>query len=316
MKHLLLCIISMLIYLSTFGQSTHVGKIINMSVPCDTIPCTTGLVFGIEIVSGDSVPLTRNLHFICSDEELNVNGITYSINDLVLLRGGVYINGCNTILFIFDIEMIERLLTANQDIQGFLGTYSITAICKPANGAPDLYPQTRTVVIEEGIDSDLLIHFSSSDTLIAFVLDDSSFVIPRQILEFDFFSERFFWGDGVIKNDSICFSYTYGEVASVPPYNDMGTFHCNNCNEGSTNTASLSTNQNKIYYDAINQIIVIDADLLNQSLTLELYDMQGSVILRKTNVDNSINIASLPNGVYLYKLLGNSQMIYSGKILK
>jgi hypothetical protein len=264
MKRLLLFIFLGFTFGITYGQFEHVGKIVYVQNPCPTFSCMSDTVFGLEIGYEYPIFLTRDRQLICSDEQLTVNGITYSIDDIVLLERVFYINGCDTILYsypIFDIISIEKLLPSNQDVQGFLGTYSITAICKPANGAPDLYPQTRTVVIEEGVDSDLLIHNSYWGTLRAFVSDDSLFVIPRQILAFNLQAEDFLLGNGVIKNDSICFSYTYGEVASVPPYNDMGIFHCKNCNEGSTNIASLSTNQNKIYYDAINQIIIIDADL-------------------------------------------------------
>jgi hypothetical protein len=73
---------------------------------------------------------------------------------------------------------------------------------------------------------------------------------------------------------------------------------------------------NKVYYDATNRVIVIDKTLQNQFSTLELYDMQGKVILRKTDTGNTISIANLPSGVYLYRLLENNRAIYSGKILK
>jgi len=84
----------------------------------------------------------------------------------------------------------------------------------------------------------------------------------------------------------------------------------------SSNIETLSSNNNKVYFDATNQIIRIDETLQNQSFTLELINIQGKVIL-KTNIDNhSVNIANLPNGVYLYRLLQNNQTIYFGNILK
>jgi len=82
------------------------------------------------------------------------------------------------------------------------------------------------------------------------------------------------------------------------------------------NIESLSFYNNKIYYDPATQVIVIDKTLQLQSFTLELYDIHGKVILRKTGTDNTISIANLPTGVYLYRLLQSNQAVYSGKILK
>jgi hypothetical protein len=83
-----------------------------------------------------------------------------------------------------------------------------------------------------------------------------------------------------------------------------------------TSIGTLSFNNNKVYYDAVTQVIVIDKTLQNQSLTLELYDIQGKVILSKADVGNTVSIANLPNGIYLYRLLENNRAICSGKILK
>jgi len=81
--------------------------------------------------------------------------------------------------------------------------------------------------------------------------------------------------------------------------------------------ASYFSEKNKVYFDATKQVIVIDKVIQNQSLTLELMDLQGKVILRKKDVDNTpINIENLPDGVYLYRLLQDGQVIYTGKILK
>jgi hypothetical protein len=85
-----------------------------------------------------------------------------------------------------------------------------------------------------------------------------------------------------------------------------------------SNIESLSFRNNKVYYDEIRQVIVVDETLQNQFLTFELVNMQGKVILRKTGISNNnfISIANLSGGVYLYRLIQNSQVICIGKILK
>ena len=84
-----------------------------------------------------------------------------------------------------------------------------------------------------------------------------------------------------------------------------------------SNIESVSFSGNKVYYDEIKQVIMINETLLTQPLTFELVDVQGKVILRKTNIcNNSVSIANLLNGVYLYRLTQNGKIIHIGKILK
>jgi hypothetical protein len=86
----------------------------------------------------------------------------------------------------------------------------------------------------------------------------------------------------------------------------------------SSSIEPLLFNPNKVYYDATEQIVVIDETLQNQSLTFELVDAQGKRILQtKVNsTNNLIQIKQISNGVYFYYLLHNGQVVYSGKILK
>jgi len=88
--------------------------------------------------------------------------------------------------------------------------------------------------------------------------------------------------------------------------------------KSTSNIGLLSSSSNKVYYDEVNQIIVIDETLQNQSLTFELIDMQGKIALRKIDIANngSICIANLLRGVYLYCLTRDGLVICTGKILK
>jgi hypothetical protein len=141
-------------------------------------------------------------------------------------------------------------------------------------------------------------------------LNDSSFFIPEQYSSHDDGFEYYIKGNGVIRGDSICLSYLCGIVYAF----DTDVL-CDNCN-GSSNIVLLPTKQNKLHYNAINQELIIDAGLQNQSLTLELVDMLGKVVLRKTDVSNSVSIAHFPQGVYVYRLTQDNQVICRGKVLK
>ena len=71
----------------------------------------------------------------------------------------------------------------------------------------------------------------------------------------------------------------------------------------------------KVHYNVIGQEIVIEESLQNQSLILELYDILGRMLLKQTDA-NTVSIANLPNGVYVYRLLDNNKIISSGKVVK
>lgn len=87
--------------------------------------------------------------------------------------------------------------------------------------------------------------------------------------------------------------------------------------ESTSNIETLSSDNNKVYFDATSQTIIIDATLQNQSLTLELIDTQGKVIFRKVGLSNksSVSVVNLLNGIYLYRLTRNKFVFATGKIL-
>jgi len=85
------------------------------------------------------------------------------------------------------------------------------------------------------------------------------------------------------------------------------------------NVESVSFSNNEVYYDATKQVIVIDEILQNKSITFELVDIQGKVILRRrigVGNNSSICVANLSDGIYLYRLLQKSQTLCAGKIIK
>jgi len=96
------------------------------------------------------------------------------------------------------------------------------------------------------------------------------------------------------------------------------TLEIESIKKSTSNIETLSSGNNKVYFDPTNQLIVIDATLQNQYLTLELIDTQGKVILRKTGLSNKsfVNVANLLNGIYLYRLISGGTVISTGKVLK
>ncbi len=217
-----------------------------------------------------------------------------------------------------------------QDVQRFFGTYSVESICFPVNASEViLSPMYHDIVITEGVDSDLLISFFPMRysyceyNVNAFIINDSLY-IPYQswiYCDEDQFGDSIecsFEGKGKISNDSISLLFFYGSANTIPPQSDLGSFVCNCKNKNNTYAIDfqLKSKQSKVYYNTTNQHIIIEGNLQNQFSIFELVDMQGKVILRSSDAGNSINIAYLPRGMYVYRLLENSQVIYSGKIVK
>jgi len=221
-------------------------------------------------------------------------------------------------LLFLHISLIVTLNLSAQNIQNFLGKYEIQANCivDGFDGYSEFH--TYNIEIEENTEENSNIKFffnkhGINDYVRAMVLNDNNFdILPQQFSGEEGFEPNFI-GDGKIRNDSIFMQYHVGAE------NVIGTLICD-CKGKKKNTSNivspLEPNKSKIYLDATKQVIVIDETLQNQSLTFELINMQGSTILKKSNLSESINIANLPSGIYLCRILQNGRIIYSDKIVK
>ena len=212
------------------------------------------------------------------------------------------------------IFLLTGIISEAQDIQRFLGPYHLEGICETFIENNFVFTEERDVIITEGTESDLLINIGASagnNEFKVFISEDSLFIPVQWWVNFNE-TQASFQGKGNIENDSL-FLY-YKATGS------FGIIECN-CKGKKTSQTSvlypLPSNENKVYFDAANQLIVIDETLKGQSVTFELTDVQGKIVFRKTNVDNGfISIADLPSGVYLYRLLQGNQTTFSGKIIK
>ena len=302
MKRLSLFSIFVFIYLSAFGQNTYIGNIILRG---QTYFLETA--FNYYRLTLNSLPISDS--FI-------VENVEYFEGEIVAISGITKPRYPGAIVdYDLEIETIKKW-HLNQDISHFLGEYSLIEICKPLLYEEEfLYEEQRQVVIKAGVESDLLIKnigISAFSFYKIFILNDSLF-IPPQDSEFPVLNNypETIRGKGVFRNDSLFLYYGSGS--------GFGLFDCECKGKkiGSTNIESpLESDKNKIYLDAANQVIVIDETLQNESLTVELIDLQGNTIWKKTNVGESVSVAHLPSGIYLCRVLQNGRMIYSDKILK
>jgi hypothetical protein len=281
--------------INTYGQNSYIGRINSTYAP----------PFHALEVGCNMYVLTLDGSPVWSGDPLIVDGLEYFFGDIVGITG--YLKPVAD-YFELEIEAIEKW-SLNQNVQRFLGEYLLECECIDQIHMEDTLFYECAITIKEGagIESDLLIDIEAPveyKDLKTFTFNNA-FFIPWQENE----ERASFRGGGEIKNDSLFIRF-----ATTISYRWVVC----NCKGEKTGSGIISPPklENKVYYDATNQTIVIDEALQNQSLTLELYDIQGKVILRKTDVGNTISAVHLPAGMYLYRLLENSRTIYSGKILK
>ena len=305
-----------LISINIKGQNTYTGTIIELFSPCVT---ETGkpwaYLIGFETISGDYYILTVNSHQIVSSDKLIIEGVEYFDN--VVITGTTKEGQCGNSKEYreLEIETIEKW-SPNQNFQHILGTYILEGICKD-DIDPDLsFPRQDVEFILSklaGIE-DIQCQLDSH-TSWGFMMNDS-LIIPLNYFPVPSGSMVSFAGRGKIENDSIFF-YCVEGIGYVEDNVIFRSCGYKGKKKNTSNIVSpLESTKNKVLLDATKQAIVIDETLLNQSFTFELINMQGSTILKKSNINESISIANLPSGIYLCRILQNGQVIYSDKILK
>ena len=64
--------------------------------------------------------------------------------------------------------------------------------------------------------------------------------------------------------------------------------------------------------------ININSKSISQFSTFELLDIQGHIVLNTeiSNVQNSISLSGIAKGLYLFKIMDNGKLLYTGKIVK
>lgn len=302
------------------GQNIYTGIISYTPDPSIPVPVSLpSFVYSLMTISGTYILTVDSLHI---KEKLIVDDTEYRVGEIVTITGATRVKQGSFLeeYYELEIETIERS-SLSQDIQRFLGTYE----CVYSRDGQSISPIQNKIIISEGrdvllislpgvcynhYDPDMLIYLS------LFVSGDSLF-LPLQLSCSHSNVIQLATGKGKIENDSIFFNYVV-HMLSIGDFSKFSlyTYTCKG-KKSSSDIVLSPVVQNKVYYNAARQAIVINATLQNRSFTLELLDMQGKVILRETATSNSsISVANLPSGVYAYRLLDGNQIISSGKTVK
>ncbi len=216
-------------------------------------------------------------------------------------------------LFLIGLMMTTLSLPA-QDVKKFIGNYKVEAACM-RNDVPQ-EPISFQIGVTEDVDAGLgiQIFFGGVHGIYslakATVLNDQDFDIfqqqlgaPNGVTELS--------GSGNIKGDSIFIQYN-SKYSNI-----LYQCECKGKKLGSADVFSLDAEKYNVYVDATNQLIVLDEALQNNSLIVQLVNMQGSIVLQKANTGESINISNFPAGAYLLRILQeDGRVIYSSKVLK
>jgi hypothetical protein len=280
-----------------FGEQL-VGRIIPMGMPSwDTLhPSPGAIVLGLETSNGNYMILFDSRWII--GDRLIVEDNVYLIGSEVEITGKVTIRQNVNLkeVKIIDIETIKHINEQNI----YVG--KISWIWNPSC-VPPVFPPCPA-----GESEVLGLKMLVDDYILLLVLSFNSNLLTEKLTigNIEYFVDDNVEITGHLRGKYDEHSRQYVEL------------EIENIKKVLLSIQPLSSDKNKIYFDAAKRLIVVlDETLQNQSLTFELVDIQGKVILRKTDIDsNFIDITNLSNGVYLYRLLQNNKVISSGKIIK
>ena len=303
------------------GQNTYIGKISGMPDPRTDIPSHYfDWVYSFITISGEYL-LTVDSFSLKIWDDLIVGDTKYFSGEIVTITGTTIAKQGSFLeeYYELEIETIERN-TLEQDVQRFLGTYVVEGICSDSVQPQHFFPIQGEIILSGLPQNELLFYMTGYlpvDGFYTFVSEDSLFIPAQWGTFYPDGAINSFSGKGKMENDSMFFNIVYGHYGYDFSKIIFTTCNCKGKRADPLNIVPLPESpQNKVYYDAATQVIVIDKTLQNQFFTLELYDMQGRSALRKTDIGNAVSIANLPNGLYLYRVLENHRAIYSGKVLK
>lgn len=79
---------------------------------------------------------------------------------------------------------------------------------------------------------------------------------------------------------------------------------------------NLNQENIKVYPNPTSEFLFFDFKDKNEAYSLVLYDLSGKIILKETIYNNSLNVAEVSSGVYLYYVYKKSELVAMGKVLK
>jgi len=94
--------------------------------------------------------------------------------------------------------------------------------------------------------------------------------------------------------------------------------------KGLSRLSNLLNSTSKISFEKVISVtpttdkITINSKILSRSCTFELLDIRGSVVLKTeiSNSQNSVSLIDFAKGLYLFRVVDNSNIIYTGKIVR
>ncbi|MCM1042097.1 MAG: T9SS type A sorting domain-containing protein [Bacteroides sp.] len=204
-----------------------------------------------------------------------------------------------------------------QDVQPILGTYLVAETCTIAEDSTYRESADYVLTIEALPDEKNKIRFlipahGIPDFVEASTINGKDFTFSQAFPLED--STRFqdIAGKGRVSGNSFSMEYT-STATGV-----WGTLQCSAM--GNRNDVGVKDNgrmEFNIRVDVQNEILIFPEQLKEKSIDFELFNMNGQRMFNRKNVGSEeISIASLPAGVYIYKLISGGHLLSTGKILK
>jgi len=108
----------------------------------------------------------------------------------------------------------------------------------------------------------------------------------------------------------VTFNYNNGcaSVQKIGDYYDQGT-------PAARKLSPNNLDKIKVTPNPATNFIKFNGEKLS-SLTVEIYDVNGKLVLNKANIKGDVSIGKLKKGIYFYKIYENKKVIQEGKVLK
>lgn len=269
-----------IVYVPEFYIQGEIGE----GAPCAVFGIKTDSI--VYVLTNDSVPLFGNGNFEAAAQ-------ICSIGDSVEISGYIHtLIDDNTLIFpALEIESLNIL--ASFSSEKIPGTYTGTLVSIP-NPAMEIPAMPGLVV--------------------GLKCDDNQYVL----------SKKEWLGDNYVEMGEVCCEVgdsveIKGEVSThIDLLNriyfelEIDTIRKNEKDVDSTGNGPLHE-IGEVRYDASSHNIVIECDVSPN--TIEVFDAQGRCVLRVTGPGQSVSVARLPHGLYVYRLWGNG-IICSGKFVR
>ncbi len=212
---------------------------------------------------------------------------------------------------------IFSITAAAQEIPPVWGTYSVAETCTLVDDSSYKKSVDYTLAIETLPDKENGIRFmipthGIPDFVNATTANGRDFTFSQTFSTEDSTLSMYIGGNGSVRDNSLSMEY----IMSVTGV--WGRLQCSvTGRKNDVVGVEEKVQRTDIRVDVQNMLLLLPEQSLDEGIDFELFNTNGQRILSIKDVGNpTISIASLPAGLYLYRLTSRNRLLSTGKFLK